>query len=157
MKMEPMVITLNVHVDGDNPHLAHEFAERLMKAMSAPTVAAEQDAEQWVELDAPGCEKPYIRVSVDGERVQERFREGRWNDYDAWWIKQAYRKGREVALAEKCDGCPGQQWADDQKEAVKALVEAVGKAVIYKPYGPYATMKLTYWERIMAAAKAVQL
>lgn len=99
MKTEPIVINLNIRVDVDNP----QQLERLMKAMSEPVEAeqdAEQDAEQWVELDAPGCEKPYIRVSVDGERVQERSQEGRWNDYDAWWIKQAYRKGREVAEAE---------------------------------------------------------
>jgi len=77
-------------------------------AKSALDALIENEAVEWVEIPAPNGEDPYIRISRNGSRVQERSQEGRWNDYDAWWIKAAYRKGREVAL-----------------EQVKELVEAV--------------------------------
>ena len=110
MKMEPIVITLNVRVDGENPHVAKEFAERLMKAMSLPTVA-EQDAEQWETFG------PKTRVARNGKRWQLRL-----NCEDGWTegggvaprTVTAYRKGREVAEAENA------AW-----EQVRALVEAL--------------------------------
>lgn len=81
-------------------------------AKAALDALVSEEAGEWVLLPAPNREEPYIRISKDGQRVQERTQEGRWNDYDAWWIKAAYRKGREQA----------QQEASGLRDAARELV-----------------------------------
>ena len=148
MKMEPIVITLNVRADGENPHVAKEFAERLMKAISLPTVA-EQDAEQWVYLESRRDGMHY-RIRPDGTDPQW-WDDEEWNDerVDADWV-ECYCKGREVALAEDAE----------LREQVKALVDAVLDADD-RPCCRYSSGRTDPWpkdwERITAIARAVQL
>lgn len=147
MKMEPIVITMNVHVDGENPHVAKEFAERLMKAMGLPTVA-EQDA--WVELNG------YWRISTDGVKVQRRD----WCDDSDPWVDtteapelvKLYRTGlahgREVAQAEH----------EALREQVRALVEAVETAEQHdKDPMLYYKISTRLWNHVLQTKDAVQL
>jgi hypothetical protein len=103
---------------------------------------AEGDAE-WVELPTPDCAEPYIRISLNGQRVQQRTTEDRWIEYDAWWIKAAYRKGREVTQAEH----------EALREQVRALCEAVLEED--RRIGPWC--QHPRWRACVELAKAVQL
>ena len=60
---------------------------------------AESTDAHWLYLEAPDAVEPYIRVSRDGLRVQERNPSHDWTDYGAWWIKEAFGKGAEVGEA----------------------------------------------------------
>jgi len=113
-------------------------------AKAALDALVEAEEGEWVLLPAPNREEPYIRISKDGQRVQERTQEGRWNDYDAWWIKAAYRKGREVA----------QQESSALRDAARELVEAV------RPWGQgniYTRLVTTgQVEQVVLIAKALE-
>ena len=135
------------------------------KAALDALIEAEQGAEQWVGLPIE-LFGPEVRVSLNGERWQFRnLSEAKWTDGSGIAPKGviAYRKGREVALAENAE----------LREQVKALVDAIqnpihpewrgsvgalGIAGGYLPsdeVGMYPTLE--DWHRIKAAAEGVQL
>ena len=159
MKNEPMVITLNIRINGleEHPELATEFAERLMETMRGP-VEAEQDAGQWVGLPIE-LFGPEVRVFLNGERWQFRnLSEAKWTDGSGIAPKGviAYRKGREVALAEDAA----------LREQVEALLDAILNPTPRPASFPEWPMEVgsmrTYptledWHRIEAAAEAVKL
>ena len=77
--------------DGINLEDIEEAVVALNAAAKAALEALEDEGE-WVELERPDPGCSYIRVSKDGSRVQE-CNKGSWADYDAWWVKSAYRAG----------------------------------------------------------------
>ena len=128
-------------------------SEPAAKAALDARIESEKEAEEWVEID--GARAPLIRVARDGSDIQYRFgpRE-QWkpNDYGLTLASSlaAYRKGREVALAESAE----------LREQVRELVEAVDRLKCGScsiPFGILWYYGVPDVERVKAAAGRVQL
>jgi hypothetical protein len=129
--------------EGGYGHWRYDCGWRVHPVVDWPAAKAaldaliESESEQWVYLESDG--EPVIRISATGERVQQQDHAGKWTDYSAWWIKEAYRKGRELERA-KCAKL---------REAVLGADGVIGEGV--KSWG--YTIEGPHWDRIVALAK----